>query len=115
LVNAPASVHRYELTLRWNEISIVTYGRATIINEEVHQENGLEITGEIRNDHRNDLRNIVVVATFYGEDGAVLDVVRGQAHVGNLPPGQTTTFNVRPAHMIPYATYLVQIEGMLLP
>lgn len=113
LANAPASIQSFELTLRWDEISFATYDRATIISEEVKQENGTEITGEIRNDHRSDLRNLVVVATFYDESGAVLDVVPGRSSIATLAPGNTATFSVQTRQAIPFATYLVQIEGML--
>lgn len=116
LLNAPANVDRYELTLRWDEITINTFDRATIISETINTSNGtgngIEITGEIRNDHRSELRNLVVVATFYDATGAVVDVVTGQANANALAPGDTTTFSVQ-AQTINYATYLVQIEGML--
>jgi hypothetical protein len=115
LPNAPSSISDYHLTLRWNEISIVSFGRATIIKEEITQEEGIEITGEIRNDHRSDLRNLVVVATFYDESGSVIEVVRGRAAIDILPPNGTATFSVQSPQAIPYASYLVQIEGMLLP
>lgn len=114
LVNAPANVDRYELTLRWDEITINTFDRATIVSEELSTANGIEITGEIRNDHRSDLRNLVVVATFYDENRAVIDVVSGRTSVESLPPGATATFSVQATNAsVPYATYLVQIEGML--
>lgn len=113
LLNAPTSVNNYELTLRWQELSIATYDRATITREEVHQDNGVEIVGDIRNDHRSDLWNLVVVATFYDESGAVLDVVPGRASVTNLPSGETATFSVQSRLPIPFGSYLVQVEGML--
>lgn len=113
LLNAPSSVNSYQLTLRWDEISIGTFDRATITREEINPTNGIEIVGDIRNDHRTDLRNLVVVATFYDESGNVLDVVPGRASVNNLPPDGTATFSVQTRQAIPYASYLVQIEGML--
>ena len=113
LLNAPATVNNYSLTLRWDEISVATYDRATITSEQVNQTNGIEITGEIRNDHRNALQNLVVVATFYDADGAILDVVPGQASVATLPPSDTATYSVQTRQNIPYASYLVQIEGTL--
>lgn len=112
LLNAPANIDRYEVTLRWDEITINSFDRATIVREEISTNNGIEITGEIRNDHRSDLRNLVVVATFYDESGNVVDVVPGQTSVASLSPGDTATFSVQ-AQSIAYATYLVQIEGML--
>jgi hypothetical protein len=113
LLNAPATVNNYELTLRWQELSIATYDRATITREEVHQENGVEIVGDIRNDHRSDLHNLIVVATFYDESGAVLDAIPGRASVTNLASGETATFSVQSRQPIPFASYLVQIEGMI--
>lgn len=112
LLNAPANVDRYELTLRWDEITINTVDRATIVREEINTDDGIEITGEIRNDHRSDLRDLVVVATFYDENGSVVDVVPGQTSVTSLPPGGTATFSVQ-AQPISHVTYWVQIEGVL--
>src|SRR5690606_40520306 len=103
-----SSVHSYQLTLRWDEISVNTYGRASIVSEQVNQEDGVEITGEVRNVHRSALNNLVVVATFYDENGEVLDVVRGQTHVTSLAPEETTTFSVQSSESIPFASYLVQ-------
>jgi hypothetical protein len=113
LLNAPSNVNRYELTLRWNELTIGAYGRATITRDEVRQENGVEILGDIRNDHTSTLNHLMVVATFYDENGGVLDVIPGQASVANLPAGGTATFSVQSRQAIPYASYLVQVEGML--
>jgi hypothetical protein len=113
LSNAPSNIASYELTLRWDEISVADFDRATIIKEEVKQENGIEILGEIRNDHRSDLQNLVVVATFYDESGAVLDVIRGRASIDTLPPAGTATFSIQTRQAIRFDSYLVQIEGML--
>jgi hypothetical protein len=117
LSNAPATVQNYQLTLRWDEINVATFDRATITREEIRQENGIEIVGDIRNDHRSDLSNLVVVATFYDESGAVLDVIPGRASVATLPPDGTASFNVsvQTRQAIPYDSYLVQVEGTLFP
>lgn len=113
LLNAPSNITGYELTLRWDELSIGSYDRATITHEEVRQENGLEILGDIRNDHRSQINNLVVVATFYDESGAVLDVLPGRASVTDLAPGATATFSVQSQRNIPFDAYLVQVEGIL--
>ncbi len=115
LANAPSSVSRYELTLRWDEVSLATFDRATITREEVNQTSGLLITGDLRNDHRRDLRNLVVVATLYDAGGAVVDVIPGSAGMNTLPPDGTTTFTIQSAQPVTFANHLVQIEGMLLP
>jgi hypothetical protein len=114
LPNAPASVHSYQLNLRWDDISIVTYDRPTIISEDVKKDNGVEISGQLRNDHRSDLRNLIVVATFYDSSGAVLDVIPGQTSVATLPSGATGNYDIQSRQAIPYASYLVQAQGALL-
>jgi hypothetical protein len=112
LANAPGNVERYDLSLTWDEISVAEFDRVTITREEVNQEEGLEINGDVRNDHTSELRNIVVVATFYDATGAVLDTVPGSVGNPNLAPGESTTFSVQSATAIPYASYLVQTQGM---
>jgi hypothetical protein len=113
LANAPSTVSSYELTLRWDELSIGSFDRATITREEVRQENGIEITGDIRNDVGTNLQNLVVVATFSDARGAIFDVGPGRASVSNLLPGDMATFSVQTRQAIPYSSYLVQIEGMM--
>jgi hypothetical protein len=115
LANAPSSVQSYQLTLRWDEISIVTYDRATVISETLQAENNRQIVGEIRNDHRDELRNLVVVAALYDASGAVVDVVTGNVSIPTLAPGATATFSVQPRPGTLFDSYLVQIEGQLLP
>lgn len=114
LPNAPGLVERYELALTWGDLSVVTYDRATITREEVSQEGGLRIHGDIRNDHFMELRGLVVVVTLYDSAGVVVDVLTGSTGVATLAPGDSTTFEVVSAQPVTYASYLVQIEGMLL-
>jgi len=113
LANAPSTVQSYQLALHWDDISVITSDRPTIISEDVNTTNGVEITGELRNDHRSDLQNLVVVATFYDSSGAVLDVVPGQASVATLAPGATTTYSVQSRQPIAFGSYLVQSQGIL--
>ena len=111
LPNASGSIASYELTLTWDDLTLATYERVTVTKEEVHDENGLTLTGELRNDARSDIRGIVVVATFYDDQGLVLAVIPGSAGVSTLSPGGVTTFTVSSAQPIPYSSYLVQTVG----
>lgn len=113
LANAPGGVARYDLALTWDEISIAEFDRVTVAREEVREATGVEIVGDLRNDHRDELRNITVVATFYDASGAVLAVVQGSAGATTLAPGAMTTFSVQADQKIDYATYLVQTQGMI--
>jgi len=113
LPNAPATVHSYQLNLRWDDISVANYDRPTIISENVSKDNGLTISGQLRNDHRSELRNIVVVATFYDSSGAVIDVAPGQSTVTTLPAAAITDYTIQARQAIPYTSYLVQSQGVL--
>ncbi len=113
LSNAPSTVHSYELRVRWDELTLRSYDRATITREEVHQESGTQIVGDIRNDHRSVLQDLNVVATFYDETGAVLEVVTGRSSTTDLEPNATATFSIQSRQNIAFDSYLVQIEGVL--
>lgn len=111
----PSGATRYELSLTWDELTIATYDRATITREELKQETGVEIVGDVRNDHRSELRNLQAVATFYDANGVVVDVVAGSLGANSLAPGASTTFTIQTTRSFTFDRYLVQVEGMLLP
>ncbi len=113
LANAAGGIERYDLNLTWDEISVAEFDRVTIAREEVREATGVEIVGDLRNDHRDEIRNIMVVATFYDETGAVLDVVQGNTAATTLAPGEVTTFTVQTSQEIDYDSYLVQTQGMI--
>jgi hypothetical protein len=115
LPNAPGNIAAYELGLRWDDLTLATYDRVTITREEVSQENGLTLTGDLRNDHRGDIRNIVVVATFYDSQGLVLVAIPGNVGASVLAPGASTTFTINSPQPLEYSSYLIQTEGLLLP
>jgi hypothetical protein len=117
LTNAPAVIDRYELSLFWNEISIVEFERASIVGEDVDEgEAGLEIRGELRNDHAQALRDLRVVAAFYDENGHILDVFVGQSDSTQLDPEATTPYLIRArfGDGSTHANVLVQAQGILV-
>lgn len=111
----PPNAARYELALTWDDLTIATFDRATITREELNQEGGIEIVGDIRNDHRSELRNLQAVATFYAANGTVVDAVAGSVGSSTLAPGASTTFTIQSSRSFTFDHYLVQVEGMLLP
>lgn len=113
LANAPGGIQRYDLALAWDEISIAEFDRVTVAREEVRESTGVEIVGDLRNDHRDEIRSLMVVATFYDQAGAVLDVLPGSVEAATLAPGAMTTFSVTSSRPLDYATYLVQTQGMI--
>lgn len=116
LNNAPAVIDRYELSLFWNDISLFEFDRATVASEEVSDsDTGLEVSGELRNDHRQALENLQVVAAFYDTGGEIVDVFVGRLQENRLASEQTTEF-VIPAGRLDessYASYLIQAQGRL--
>jgi hypothetical protein len=113
LANAPANIDHYELSLVWDEISLVEYDRLSIVSESVDQDAG-EIVGEVRNDHRLGLRALRVVATLYDAQGEIVDAFVGQTGVAQLAPDETTTFVVRTgAPDLAFDSFLVQTQGVL--
>jgi hypothetical protein len=115
LSNAPASIERYELSLIWNDFSIVEFDRVSILSENVVEgEAGIEIAGELRNDHRQGIRDLRVVAAFYDAAGDVLDVYTGSVASSQLAPDETTTYMIRTQTPdLPYSSFLVQTQGTL--
>jgi hypothetical protein len=111
---APANVKRYELALTWDDLSVATYDRVTVSREEVSNDGGVTISGELRNDHSAEISNIMVVATFYDASGVVVDVFSGAVENPTLGPGATTAFTVQTNDPnLTYNSYLVQTQGMM--
>lgn len=115
MVPAPSNVQTYELDVTYDDLSMATYDRATITREEVSTTDGVTITGEMRNDQPSELRNIMVVATFYDASGMVVDAYTGVVDNPTLAPGETTTFTIQPGDPnLTYSSYLVQTQGMMI-
>lgn len=115
LVDAPSTVSHYEVNLTWGDLSVMSYDRATITREDVQQgDDGVSITGEVRNDHLMELRGLVVAVTLYDDSGTVVDVLTGATGVATLPPGESTTFEAHSTRPLTFASHLVQVEGMML-
>jgi hypothetical protein len=108
------TISRYELTLVWDEISIVDYEELTIVSQEARDENGLTIGGELRNDGSVTVKEIVTVVTFYDASGAVVDVYRGTVDTATLAPNATATYTIRVANPdLEYDHFSVQAQGAL--
>jgi hypothetical protein len=111
--DAPASIEDYSLALTWDDISVVDYERLTVLSEEVRDDNGIEIFGELRNDHPFEMSDIHVVVTFYDGEGNVVDVFEGQVNTPTLAPASTTSYSVSTSKAdLAYESFLVQTQGM---
>lgn len=115
LSNAPAGIVRIDLTLTWDVDTLFEYRQATILSQQVRDNFGVEVFGELRNDQVVELRSIETVVTFYDAGGSVLDVDFGFPSVTTLAPGATSPYSMSTFSAIPYASYTVQAQGYLPP
>ncbi len=91
----PAAVHRYELSVSFEEISINEYREPDVSTYSVVERNGnLAVVGELHNGHEMALSSVVVAATFYGENGEVIDVAVTVLIGGEISPGANVAFEI---------------------
>jgi hypothetical protein len=116
LSQAPPSIVRYELTVTWQNSSVLDYRPATILSQQVRDNFGPEIFGELRNDQTRPLRTILVAVAFYDAAGNVVDVDTGSIDATELAPGATSIYQVSTfKDDLTFTTYLVQAEGYFPP
>ena len=112
--NSGGSISRYELTLVWDEISIVDYEELTILSQETRSDGGLTVVGELRNDGSVTVKDIVTVVTFYDSAGQVVDVYRGTVSSSTLAPNETGGYSIIvPNPDLAYDHFSVQAQGAL--
>ena len=114
VANSGGSISRYELTLVWDEISIVDYEELTILSQEARTDGGLTVVGELRNDGSVTVKDIVTVVTFYDSAGQVVDVYRGTVSSSTLQPNETAAYTIAvPNSDLAYDHFSVQAQGAL--
>ncbi len=114
LANAPANVAAYELSLRWDDLTLMGYERVTVLSEELDMEDGIEVRGELRNDGPAAIANVMAVVTFYTETSDVADVYAASVASTELDPGETTTYSLRiDAPDLAFESFFVQTQGVL--
>ncbi len=112
--NSSGSISRYELTLVWDEISIVDYEELTILSQETRSDGGLTVVGELRNDGSVTVKDIVTVVTFYDSAGQVVDVYRGTVGSSTLQPNESAAYTITgPNSDLAYDHFSVQAQGAL--
>lgn len=114
-IPSSGNISRYDLTLVWDDISIIDNQELTILSQETRADGQLEIFGELRNDGSVGVNNIVVVATFYDAAGAVVDVYQGTVSKAELASDETTSYSiVVPDPAMIYDRFTVQAQGALV-
>lgn len=114
LANAPANIAKYDLSLRWDDFTVMGFERVTVVSEELSTENGIEVRGELRNDGPAAISGVMAVATFYTAEGDVADVSLGSVASPDLAPGEMTTYTVRvEGAELEFERLLVQTQGVM--
>lgn len=114
-IPSSGNISRYELTLVWDDVSIISYEDLSILSQETRTDGQLEVFGELRNDGSVTASNIVVVVTFYDETGAVVDVYQGAVSKPDVAPDETATYTIPiPNAELEYARFTVQAQGSLM-
>jgi len=109
--NLASAVARYELTVTWEDVSLIEFRPLAVVDAEVRQG---EVVGQIRNDQESTLTSIVVAVTFYDAAGGVVDTA--DIFLG----GQTLAPNAAMSFAIPlsgnehgYDHFWIEAQGNL--
>ncbi|NJN81419.1 MAG: DUF3426 domain-containing protein [Caldilineaceae bacterium] len=111
LTNVAGSVARSELAISWSDVTLQNFERLSVLTQKAETEGGLQITGELRNDHGVPLSDIVVVVTFYDAAGEVLDVSTGSVSPSALSPGESGAYTIVVPNLVDYTSFGVQAQG----
>lgn len=105
-------IERYELTLVWEDISIIEFLPVDVRNTKLEEEDGLTVSGELGNSQGTELTSIIVGVTFYDEDGNVVAVFDQFFGSESLAPGETMPYSISIAGPdFEYETFRVQAQG----
>jgi hypothetical protein len=116
LSNPPASITRYELTVAPRFQPFLQYRSITVASQQVRDNFGPEVFGEVRNTAEAPLRGVEVAVTFYDAAGAVVDVDSSYASTTDLAVGATSTYSIKTFdRQLVYARYEVRAEGYIAP
>jgi hypothetical protein len=107
---------RYELTLAFQTSSVLNYQPISVLSQQIRDNFGVEVFGEIRNDQPKEMRSVEVVVTFYDASGAVVDTDFGFPSSTTLAPGATSIYQISTFdENLTFASHVVQAQGYLAP
>ncbi len=111
----PSHVDRYELSIAYEEISIIEFRQLDVSAVDVVPRDGhLAVIGELRNGHEMELSSLVVAATFYNENGDIVEVVDTFLGEETISPGSALAFEIPlPDSERTYSKLRVLAQGQL--
>lgn len=109
--NLASSISRYELTVIWEDVSLIEFRPLAVLEAEVGQG---QVAGQIRNEQESTLTSIVVAVTFYDATGAVVDTADIFLGGQTLAPGGEMPFVIplRDGNLV-YDRFWIEAQGNL--
>lgn len=109
--NLASAVARYELTVTWENISLIEFRPLTVVEGEVGQG---EVVGQMRNEQESPLTSIVVAVTFYDAAGTVVETADIFLGGQILAPGASLLFAIPiPGSDGVYDHFWIEAQGNL--
>ncbi len=111
--NAPATIASYTLEIAWSNQCYLHYRNVTVLSQNLRDNYGAEVFGEVRNDNGETLKSVQTVVTFYSVDGRIryadYSYVSGSSE---LVSGQTGVYSIRTFEDdLAIFPYTVQAQG----
>jgi hypothetical protein len=112
ITNAPVSIVRRELKISYRTSSIFQRIDAEIISQQVRDNSGVEVFGELKNGGQKILSGVKVVVTFYHENGRVVFADTSYTSLSRIAPGESATYSIKTFRQnLTYARYVVVAQG----
>lgn len=114
LTNPPAEIAQYQLNLSYQVDGLFAYRPITVVSQQVRDNFGVEVFGELRNDAERTVRSPKIAVTFYDMNHNVVDVYSG-VNSGDLAKAESVVYSLQTFSQIEYNTYEVQAQSYLAP
>jgi len=111
LYNAPSSVAYYKLTGTYYTQSYGHYYNLKVLNQNVRDNYGPEVFGEIQNTSGATLVFTKAAATFYDSEGNIVFIDFVYTEPNELPAEQIVTYIIGTHTIFPYSQIKVQAQG----
>jgi len=112
VTNNGGNIDHYELTLTWDDVSIIDYEELTIERAEADEDAG-KIVGELRNEGSVSVQDIAVVVTLYNDENNVVNVLSGMVDKAVLGTNEVASYEISVPPDVEFTRFEVQAQGAL--
>lgn len=112
--NAPSNIASFTLDISWqNSCNYLQHRSATVLSQNIRENYGAEVFGEVRNDNPQTLKSVQAVVTFYDGSGGIWYADYGYLSGSTeLAPGQTGVYSINTLEKgLMSSPYVVQSQG----